>query len=126
MKPEKQNLIHDLLDDDSGREAILSAGSGILRRRRQWRVARQVIIVLALIAAVTVFYLRRETPRAPVSIASQTVLKPASSPQVHAMTDDELLGLFTNTPVGLFPVAHGKKRLIFPRPGDEQKFITKL
>jgi hypothetical protein len=34
--------------------------------------------------------------------------------------------LFPNTPVGLASLPDGKKRLIFPRPGDEQRFITKL
>lgn len=126
MKREKENLIHDLLDDDSSREAILSAGCRVLRSRRQWRVARQVVAALALIAVTAVFYLRRETPRPLESMASQNALKPAPGPQVHALSDDELLALFTNTPVGLIPLADGKKKLIFPRPGDEQRFITKL
>jgi hypothetical protein len=126
MKPENENLIRDLLDDDSRRESILHAGAGILRRRRQWRMVRQGVAVLALILAVTVFWLRRETPRAlPAQVANAA---PKSSPvsQVHALTDDELLALFPNTPVGLASLPNGKKRLIFPRPGDEAKFITRL
>lgn len=126
MKPEKENLIHELLGDDSSREAILSAGSRVLRRRRQWCVARQVLGALMLIAVTAVFYLRRESPRPLESIVSQNAPKPAPGPQVHALSDDELLALFTNTPVGLIPLADGKKKLIFLRPGDEQKFITKL
>jgi len=42
------------------------------------------------------------------------------------MTDDELLALFPDTPVGLIQTADSRKRLIFPQPGDEEKFITKL
>jgi hypothetical protein len=126
MKPEKQNLIHDLLGDDSSREAVFSAGNRVLRRRRQWRIARQVIAVLTLIAAVSIFYFRSEKQHPPMPVVSQTAIKPGSGPQVHALTDDELLAMFTNTPVGLASLADGKKRLIFPRQGDEEKFITKL
>ena len=126
MRSEKENLIHELLGADSNRETILAAGSRVLRRRRQWRTARQVFVVLVLITVIGAFYLRRETQRPASTVASRTVAKPAAGPQVHALTDDELLGLFSNTPVGLASLADGKKRLIFPRPGDEQKFITKL
>jgi hypothetical protein len=127
MKSEKENLIHELLGADSNRESILTAGNRVLRRRRQWRATRHVLAVLVLIAAMGVFYLRRETQRPALTVASQNVTKkPVSGPQVSALTDDELLGLFTNTPVGLVSLGDGKKRLIFPRPGDEQKFITKL
>jgi hypothetical protein len=127
MKPEKENLIHELLGGDSNRETILATGNRVLRRRRQWRVARQVLAVLVLIGAIGVFYLRRETQSPALPVASQNLTKkPVSGPQVSALTDDELLGLFTNTPVGLASLPGGKKLLIFPRPGDEQKFITKL
>jgi hypothetical protein len=126
MKPDKQNLIHDLLDNDSGRENILGAGNRILRRRRQWRVARQVIVAFALVAAVSIFYLRRESVHSPFPAVSQKAPLPATAPQVYALTDDELLAMFTNTPVGLVSLSGGKKRLIFPRPGDEQRFITRL
>lgn len=126
MKSEKENLIHELLDADSNRETILAVGSRLLRRRRQWRAARHVLAVLVLIAATGTFYLLRETQGPAVPVASQKIVRPASGPQVSELTDDELLALFTNTPVGLASLADGKKRLIFPRPGDEQKFITKL
>lgn len=126
MKPEKQNLIHDLLDDDSSREAILSAGNRLLRHRRQYRAAKQILAVLTLIIATAAFYLRIQTRRAPGLVASQNASLPATGPQVQALTDDQLLALFPNTPVGLVTLADGKKRLIFPRPGDEQRFITPL
>lgn len=124
MKPEKQNLIRDLLDTDSGREATLVAGARILHQRRRWRAGRQIALV-ALIAAVTVSYLARGPRHPPAPLASQTV-KSRPGPQVHALTDDELLALFPNTPVGLASLPDGKKRLIFPRPGDEERFVTRL
>ena len=40
--------------------------------------------------------------------------------QIH----DELLALFPDTPVGLITTADGRKRLIFPHPGDEQRLIA--
>jgi hypothetical protein len=124
MKPEKQDLIRDLLDEDSSREATLLAGSRILRRRRQWRAARQGAVVLALAAVAAVLALKKETPLPP----RVATIAPQASPvtQVRALSDDELLSLFPNTPVALASLPDGKKRLIFPRPGDEQKFITRL
>lgn len=121
MKPEKQNLIHDLLDQDSSRETTLAAGHRILRQRRHWRTTRQVVLV-ALLAAASVFYLTKDASHPQV----YRVARPASTPQVQALTDDQLLALFPNTPVGIASLSNGKKRLIFPRPGDEQRFIKRL
>ena len=124
MKPEKQDLIRDLLDEDSHRDATLLAGTRILRHRRQWRAARQGGAALALLAMVAVLALRKETPP-----PAQVVIVPAQPmpvTKVSALTDDELLALFPNTPVALASLPDGKKRLIFPRPGDEQKYITRL
>jgi len=126
MKPEKQNLIRDLLNEDSGREATLLAGGQILRRRRQWRVVRRGACVLAVMALVTVLVLKKETPQPAPPRVANVAPKTVPVSQVQALTDDELLGLFPDTPVALASLADGKKRLIFPRPGDERKFITKL
>ena len=123
MKPEKQNLIHDLLDGDTARNATLAAGSRVLRQRRYWRTARQVALV-TLFAAGTVVFLARES-RHPLLNQASGAIKPASVPQVQALTDDQLLALFPNTPVGLASLSDGKKRLIFLRPGDEQRFIAR-
>ena len=124
MKPEKQNLIRDLLEEDSNREATLLSGARILRRRRHWRGVKQGGLVLALVVATVVLALRRESP-APPRIAS---LAPPAKPvsQVHEMTDEELLSLFPNTPVALAPLPDGTKRLLFPRPGDSQRYISRL
>lgn len=123
MKPEKQNLIRDLLDENSAREATLLAGAHILRRRRHWRAARRVCAVVALCAVVAGLAMRKSAP--PPHLAAATPKAPAVS-QVHEMTDEELLALFPNTPVALASLPDGKKRLLFPRPGDEQKFIRRL
>jgi hypothetical protein len=126
MKPEKQNLIRDVLDEDSNREATLHAGAGILRRRRQWRAVRRGAGVLAALALATALLLKKETPQPVVPQVAGLVPKAASITKVQALSDDELLGLFPGTPVALASLPDGKKRLIFPRPGDEQKFITRL
>jgi hypothetical protein len=125
MKPEKQDLMRDLLDEDSNREATLLAGTRILRRRRHWRTARKGALVLALVAIAAVLALKKENPLPMPQVAS---IAPQASPvtQVRALSDDELLSLFPNTPVALASLPDGKKRLIFPHPGDEQKFITRL
>jgi hypothetical protein len=124
MKPEKENLIRDLLEEDSTREATLRAGAQILRRRRHWRAARQGAAVLAVVAIVAVLALRKETPRTS-RFAAVTPKAPPAAP-VHEMTDDELLALFPNSHVALVPVLDGKKRLFFLRPGDEQRLFKRL
>jgi hypothetical protein len=76
------------------------------------------------LALVAVLALRKETPP-PAQVVSVPA-QPAPVTKVSALTDDELLALFPDTPVALASLPDGKKRLIFPRPGDEQKFITRL
>jgi hypothetical protein len=125
MKPEKQNLIRDLLGEDTNREATLLAGTRLMRRRRYWRAASRGGIVLTLIAVVAVLSLRKESPLPRQVVTVPPKAQPVS--QVQALTDDELLALFpTNTPIALASLPDGKKRLIFPRPGDEQRYIKRL
>lgn len=124
MKPEKENLIGDLLEKDSHREATLLAGARILRRRRQWRGVRQAGLVLALAVATVVLALRKESPAPPRIISLAPPARPVS--QVQEMTDEELLSLFPNVPVALAPLPDGTKRLLFPRPGDSQRYISRL
>ena len=123
MKTEKRILLDDLLGE-ARREATLLAGRRILRRRRWKRAAARFS---ALLAVVGLAALTLHQPR-PVPRVAQSSPAPSASPAVRVqyMTDDELLALFPNTPVGLIQTADGRKRLIFPRPGDEEKFITKL
>jgi hypothetical protein len=111
MKPEKRHLIDDLLDEegDARREATLLASARILRRRRWRRVMVQSLAVVAILG-IAALMLPRPTPPRPVVLTSIA----------------ELLDLFPNTPVGLAKLTNGKKRLIFPRPGDEARFLTRL
>ena len=126
MKPEKQNLIRDLLNEDSGRETMLLAGGQILRRRRQWRTVKRGVCGLAVVALAVILVLKKETPQPAALQVAGVAPKAAPVAKAQALTDDELLGLFPDTPVALASLPDGKKRLIFPRPGDEQKFITRL
>ena len=123
MKPEKRHLIDDLLDEEgeARREVTLMAGAQILRRRRWRRVTVQSLALVAILG-IAALLLPRPTPPRPVVLTSVA----APQGQVHSLTDAELLALFPNTPVGLATLANGKKRLIFPRPGDESRFLTRL
>lgn len=126
MKPEKQQLIQDLLGDESRHEATLLAGARILRRRRHWRVVTRGL-ALAVVVTATILSLEQMKSRPPSIQTSSPVSTPAASVQPRSLTDEELLAIFpTNTPVGLATLADGKKRLIFPRPGDEQRFVIRL
>jgi hypothetical protein len=124
MKPEKEHLIDDLLDAESRREATLLAGAHILRRRRHWRAARRALTLVALVAVATLFIEQnhRQQKSSPMPVADQ---KPASA-QPEVLTDEQLLALFPNTPVGLAKLPNGKKMLIFPRPADEARYIVHL
>jgi hypothetical protein len=126
MKPEKENLLRDLLDQEASRQAILLAGGHALRRRRHLRTAIRGAGILAVVAVATVFCLRKENSHPGAAQVAKVTSKVQPVSQVRALTDDELLALFPNTPVGLASLADGKKRLIFPRPGDEERFITRL
>ena len=125
MKPEKQRLIDELIGDDNRGSGTLQAASKILRRRRQWRVARQVAALIIIMAAAA-WLLERKNPRQlPAHASPPEATRPAPQP-VHSLTDAELLALFPNMPVGLATLPNGKKLLIFPRPADAAKFITRL
>ena len=124
MKPEKQNLIRDLLDGESRHEATLVVGAAILRRRRQWRAARQLFGLIALAAVAT--WCVEQTNHRQKLVQNATPTKASSPFQPQSLTDDQLLALFPNTPVCLATLPDGKKLLIFPHPGDEARFMTRL
>src|ERR1017187_6293255 len=125
MKPEKQQLIQDLLDDESRRDATLLVLRRIRRHPRDWRAATRGL-ALALVVTAAVLSLEQKKSRPPSVQASLPPAKSVASTQPHSLTDDELLALFPNTPVGLATLPDGKKLLIFPRPGDEKRFVTRL
>jgi hypothetical protein len=104
------------------REATLQAGGRILRRRRWRRAAFHSFAAIALLA-LTALSLQRLVPRRPPIL---TAVSPPPTPAVQSLTDAQLLALFPDTPVGLVTLEDGRKRLIFPRPGDEERFVKRL
>jgi hypothetical protein len=131
MKPEHHQLLRDLLaghDAVAQRDAILNAGHRVLRRKRHVRYLARTLAAAAFAGLAVLAISRITTPHSPTSKAD-TKLASAQPPRVVAhvqeITDDELLALFPGTPVGLAKV-NGKQRLIFPRPGDEARFIVHL
>lgn len=123
MKPEKRDFIHDLLDEQRAarREATLRAGGRILRRRRWRRLALQSFAAVAFLAIATFSIERLVSPRRPTLTAGPSPAAPTQS-----LTDAELLALFPDTPVGLVTLEDGRKRLVFPRPGDQARFVKRL
>ena len=125
MKAEKQQLIHDLLGDESRREATLQAGAALLRRRRHWRLAGRMAggLILAAVAGLLVM---KPSPRPTLAKVSPAPAKVVTPLQARSLTDEQLLSLFPDTPVGLATLSNGKKLLIFPRKSDEVKFVNRL
>jgi len=130
MSPEKKHLIEDLLDEQHAtrRDATLLAGAQMLRRKRVRRVALRSFATVAFLGLVAVSIQRALTPppNIPRIVTVASVPPAPTQAQPKALTDEELLALFPNTPVALATLDNGKKRLIFPRPGDEQRFLTKM
>ena len=130
MRPEKENLFQDVLDNggrDARRAATLQAGGRILRRRRRWRVATRGLGIVAVVVFAALGVQRMTQPRPPGTPAAPVTLATSSASfPVRFLSDDELLALFPDVPVGLATLSDGRKRLIFPRPGDEARFITYL
>ena len=124
MKPEKEQLIDDLLDAENRREAILRAGAQILRRRRRRRATRGTLSLM-LLAAVTALFIGKNYRPQKTAVAPVAERKSAPE-QPGVLTDEQLLALFPNTPVGLATLPDGKKMLIFPRPADEARYIVHL
>lgn len=128
MRPEKQHLLRDLLGEanaDPHREATLLAGRRILRHRRHRRMAIRTcaFVLLAALIFTEMVTLSRHPKRTTIVLAKSPPPPSAAETKVHFLTDDELLDLFPNTPVVLATVNH-KKRLFFPRAGDEEKFMN--
>jgi hypothetical protein len=125
MKPEKQRLIDELIGDESHSASTLLAGAQILCRRRQWRVARQILALMTFLAAVAWLVEQKNQRQLPAHASPPEATRPAPRP-VHSLTDAELLALFPNTPVGLATLPNGKKLLLFLRPADAAKYVTRL
>jgi hypothetical protein len=131
MKPEHHHLLQDLLEANDAaaqRDAILHAGSSVLRRKRQARFIARTLGGLALAALAVLAVGKLMAPRPPSAPTARRVA--AAQPtrdasRVQEISDDELLALFPGTPVGLVKI-NGKQRLIFPRPKDEARFVVNL
>jgi hypothetical protein len=131
MKPERHQLLRDLLNDHdvvAERAAVLNAGHRALRRKRHVRYLTRTLTATAFAGLAILAISRITVTRQPTSGPGTrvTTVRP-TPPAVHleVITDDELLSLFPGTPVGLVKVK-GKQRLIFPRPGDEARCIVHL
>jgi hypothetical protein len=122
MKPEKRHLVETLLDQEevARRAATLLSAGRILRRRRWRRAAWRSVTGISILALAALSIQKMTHPPPPPLTA-------IALPQVRtgSLTDDELLAMFPKTPVGLVTLENGKKRLIFPRPGDEQRFVAR-
>lgn len=125
MKPEKQFLIDDLIQNPERREAALDAATGVLRRRRQRRIAWQVLALL-LISATAILLVTQNRTQPSLAQNSKPKGRPATPPQGQSLTDEQLLGLFPNTPVGLATLPSGRKLLVFPRPADDARYVIRL
>jgi hypothetical protein len=133
MKPEKQRLLGEVFDEtgmDECRKATLLAANRILRLRRWKRRAAQTVAAMVTATLATLVIQRVNSLQNPGAAPVARVAVPAAPfapiPQMHRLSDDELLALFPRTPVGLVTLKDGRKRLIFPRPGDEQRCIVRL
>jgi hypothetical protein len=121
VKPEKRQFMQSLLDEQEAarREAILRGGGRILRRRRWRRAAGRGLAGMAVVALTVLSIQKIITPRPRAVTAAVLPRESAGS-----LTDAELLAKFPNTPVGLITLKNGEKRLIFPRPGDANRFMA--
>lgn len=120
MNPEKRDLINDLLgnsDAQMRRAATLSAGGKLMGRKRWRRAAIRtggaalIFVIAAVCICVQIF------PQHQRRVKSR-----ATNPAVTYLTDEQLLALFPNTPVGLATVDH-RKVLIFPQASDRKRYV---
>jgi hypothetical protein len=133
MNPEKESLLRELLETDtaSHRDRVLTAGRRALRTKRRWRIARRYIGASALLVSlIAVFPSLKQSNQidaknAPSIVSSRPASAKSPEPHVRYLSDSELLALFPGTPVALATV-DGKKRLLFPRLGDEARFVAEI
>lgn len=126
MKRDREKLLEELWkgDAEARRTSVLKAGSQVLRRRRWVRRGQQCCAsLLVLVAASFAVKQFSRTPEMPA--VSEAPKAPIAAP-AHSLTDEELLALFPDTPVGLATLSDGKKRLLFLRPEDEERFVGRL
>jgi hypothetical protein len=123
MKPEKQLLIDHLLDgaqSPSEREATLLAGGRLLRRKRWTRATSRTFAIAAALALAAIALRKGLPPERKVLSESHPL-----APPVPSLTDEQLLELFPDTPVGLATIGD-KKVLLFLHPADRERFVGKF
>lgn len=125
MKPAKQEFVDELLEEASRRPATLRLAGEILRRRRHRRLAWRTGAFILFIF-LTILFVKPDRPSSPPAPAANVAPRLAVPPQARSLTDDQLLSLFPNTPVGLAKLPDGRKLLIFPRPADQARYVTHL
>jgi hypothetical protein len=84
-----------------------------------------MIVPLILVVATTLLVKTHKRPQTLAQVSRPANL-PAAAPQARELTDEQLLSLFPNTPVGLATLPNGKKLLLFLRPADAAKYATRL
>ena len=91
------------------------------------RLMLAVIFAALLVPALCLAQTPAETKAAPAATVAAVASTARNSGGFRFITDDELLALFPkDTPVGLATLSDGRKRLIFPHPGDEKRFVIHL
>jgi len=130
MNSDKKRLIHDLMNDggeETRRTETLLAGGRVLRRRRHVRQATRALSVLGLAALATLWVQQWTSHKSTVLVESPKPSPSTPAPaEIQKLTDDELLALFPDVPVGLATLSDGTKKLIFPRTEDEARFVKHL
>ncbi|MGD0015059.1 MAG: hypothetical protein ABSD56_11655 [Bryobacteraceae bacterium] len=124
-RPSNDRLLRELLAADEApdlRRLSLERGLAGLRRRRQQRHFRHVILCVglpvALVAGVLLQHLFTSAQPPRLAMAPATVSAPpeqTAAPPVKIITEAELLALFPNRPVALIGKPGEQRLLVFSR-----------
>src|SRR5216684_1806122 len=126
MNPERERLMRDLWGDDEAmarREATLRAGQRAMRFRRFRRNIVRTSAVVVILTGLGFGLLRLEENKPGRMVSAPSA--PGWPQATRYLTDDELLALFPNTPVGLAKVG-SREVLVFPRAEDEERFVGRF
>jgi hypothetical protein len=127
-RPSNDRLLRALLAVDGAsdlRRASLERGLAGLRRRRQQRHFRRVILCVGLPVALAVGLLLQHAftsaPPPRLAMAPTIPAVPAervAAPSVKIITEAELLALFPDRPVALIGKPGAQRLLVFDQPGS--------
>ena len=81
---------------------------------------------MLILCAATTLLVEQNRRRPILAQVSPPKSEPPATLKLQSLTDDQLLSLFPNTPVGLATLPNGKKLLLFPRSADEALYVTRL